>query len=99
GRIWRIVWTGQDAKPPKSPGDFTKMRREELDKLLASPNITVRMQATHTLINWSGPDEQEKERAPDRPALYHAHKLWVDEAEPVVAGLPHRLDKKLKENR
>src|SRR5262249_9747550 len=99
GRVWRIVWTGKGAKPTKSPGDLTKMKREELDKLLASPNLTVRMQATHALINWSGRDEAEQEKAPDHPEVYKAHKLWVDEAEPVVEGLPDRLDKKLKENR
>jgi hypothetical protein len=70
GRIWRIVWTANYGKgPAKSPGDLTKMKREELDKLLGSPNIAVRMQATHTLINRTEKelDQLEKE-SKDVPA-------------------------------
>src|SRR5262249_39834731 len=99
GRVWRIDWTGKDAKPPKSPGDFTKMKREDLDKLLASPNLTVRMFATHTLINSPGRDEQEAEKARPQPGVYEAHKMGVDEAEPVVGGLRDRRDTIRKEIR
>jgi putative membrane-bound dehydrogenase-like protein len=86
GRVWRIVWTGKDGKapPPKSPGDFSKMKREDLDKLLGHPNLTIRMFATHTLINWPGPDELEDEKARPLPEVYEAHKMWADDAEPVV---------------
>jgi putative heme-binding domain-containing protein len=88
GRLWRIVHTGKEAK---SPGDFQAMKREELDKLLGHSNLFVRMQATHALINGEEPaeerpDEQAK-KVVERTAaesLYDAHKLWVDEAEPVV---------------
>jgi putative heme-binding domain-containing protein len=87
GRLWRIVHTGKEAR---SPGDFLAMKREELDKLLGHPNIFVRMQATHALINRDDtaeePQDQAKKRL-DRTAtqsVYDAHRLWVDEAEPVV---------------
>src|SRR5262245_57554017 len=97
GRVWRIVWTGKDGKAPspKSPGDFTKMKRADLDKLLGHPNLTVRMFATHTLINWSGPDELEKEKARPQPEVYEAHRMWADEAEPVIAEMrrEHKLQK------
>src|SRR4051794_5668274 len=87
GRIWRIVWTGKDAKPPKSVGDLTKMKPEELDKLLGHPNIAVRMHATHQLINWreaaDRKDELRERTDRESEKLHAAHKLWVDEAEPL----------------
>ena len=87
GRVWRIVWTGKDAKAPKSPGDLTAMKREELDKLLGHPNIAVRMQATHALINREKSERARDplERSTDKEAemRHAAHKLWVNEAEPL----------------
>ena len=90
GRIWRIVWTGKDAKPPKSPGDLTKLKHDELDKLLGHPNITVRMLATHALINPNRLEEQEAELKKlteslltEAEARYEAHKMWAEEAEPL----------------
>jgi putative heme-binding domain-containing protein len=87
GRIWRIVWTGKGAKRPQPIGDLTKMKPDELDKLLGHPNIKVRMWATHALINQ---DESKKAREELRKqtgdvaeARHRAHKLWVDEAEPL----------------
>jgi putative heme-binding domain-containing protein len=102
GRIWRIVWKGENGKEaaPKAVGDLTKMKPEELDKLLGHPNIMVRMQATHALINRDEPEKEEAEKARlDLPAVYHAHKMWADEAEPVVEGLRHGPDKMRKEIR
>lgn len=90
GRIWRILWTGEDGKTsaPKSPGDLTKMKREELDKLLGSPNIAVRMQATHTWINRKGAikdkkDQLRKSTDKDEDIRHAAHKMWADEARPL----------------
>lgn len=96
GRIWRIVYTGKDGKSsaPKPPEDLTKKNRQGLDELLASPNITLRMQATIALINSDLKQEPEKEE-PDRPAFYYAHKMWADEAEPI----DHRQDKADKQQR
>ncbi|HVK11188.1 MAG TPA: c-type cytochrome [Gemmataceae bacterium] len=104
GRIWRIVYVGPDGKapPPKSPGDLTKLKREDLDKLLGHPNITVRMLATHTLIN-SPEHEQLQEKAEkvregeeDLPRQrYEAHKLWVEEAEPISGEGQRELKKRM----
>lgn len=86
GRIWRIVWTGKDAKPPKSPGDLTKLGSEDLDKLLGHANLTVRMYATHALINGEFPDRPVEKLRKQTDAAdeerYNAHKRWVEEAEP-----------------
>jgi putative heme-binding domain-containing protein len=96
GRIWRIVWTGKDGKapPPKAIGDMTVMKPEELDKLLGSPNIMVRMMATHQLINWPRDDKRQKElrKAGEENNRYTAHRLWADEAEPLLPD--HRADLK-----
>ena len=104
GRIWRIVYTGPDGKaaPPKAPGDLTKMKREELDKLLGHPNITVRMlgdACTHQFRQMSKRTEQlEKVERKMSPSGYDAHKMWAEEAEPVV-DRERVLDKRMKELR
>jgi putative heme-binding domain-containing protein len=93
GRVWRIVWTGKDGKAPapKRVGDLTVMKPDELDKLLGHPNIMVRMLATHQLINrpkGSEAPREELRKQSDDPAVarYEAHKLWVDQAEPLERG-------------
>jgi putative heme-binding domain-containing protein len=53
GRIWRIVYRGEDGKapPPKAPrNDWTKASVDELVKDLGDPNLVVRMTATHQLV-------------------------------------------------
>jgi putative heme-binding domain-containing protein len=53
GRIWRIVYRGEDGKapPPKAPrADWTKANVDELVKDLGDPNLVVRMTATHQLV-------------------------------------------------
>jgi putative heme-binding domain-containing protein len=83
GRIWRIVYTGKDGKNPipKPPEDLTKKNYKELDELLASPNITLRMQATIAIINLEY--ELSLVKKVDRPAVYYAHRIWAEEAEPI----------------
>jgi putative heme-binding domain-containing protein len=88
GRVWRIVWTGKDARPPKPVGDLTAMKPDELKKLLGDSNIMVRMQATHQLINRRQDEERprdalEKQSESESEARRRAHQLWVDEAEPL----------------
>src|SRR5262245_61591863 len=99
GRVWRIVWTGKHAKPPKSPGDLTKMKPEELDKLLGHPNIMVRMWATHALINRERPDVERVDKPVAGSGVYEAHKMWVDGGEPVVERRHHEPDKVQREIR
>jgi putative heme-binding domain-containing protein len=85
GRIWRIAYTGK-GQEHKAPGDLTKMKREDVDALLGSSNITVRMLATHALINWPDDEkvQEELKKAGESADRYDAHKMWVDEAEPLV---------------
>ena len=86
GRVWRVVWTGKDAKPPKSPGDLTRLKHDQLEKLLGHPNIHVRMQATHAIINRDKLEARAEKVVRSKDGVREAHKLWADEAEPLFDG-------------
>jgi putative heme-binding domain-containing protein len=82
GRIWRIVYTGADGKapPPKAPrADWTKATVEELIGDLSHPNLTVRMTATHELVERGQPAIAAVKALlkPGTPATPRAHALWV----------------------
>jgi putative membrane-bound dehydrogenase-like protein len=54
GRVWRIVWKGKDGMAPAPKIPYTDLTTEKLDdvgKLIANPNMTVRLQATHEIIS------------------------------------------------
>src|SRR5207249_2123711 len=82
GRIWRIVYKGTDGKagPPTAPrADWTKATVEELFQDLGHPNLTVRMTATHQLVERGQPavDAVKPLLKADVPATPRAHALWV----------------------
>jgi putative heme-binding domain-containing protein len=87
GRIWRIVYKGTDGKapPPKAPRtDWTKATVDELITDLGDPNLTVRMLATHQLVE-RGHDvvaPLREKLKPGKPeavenVLPMTHALWV----------------------
>jgi glucose/arabinose dehydrogenase len=45
GRIWRIVYRGNDAKPLPRPVDLSAATVEQLIAALSDPNLTVRLSA------------------------------------------------------
>jgi putative heme-binding domain-containing protein len=106
GRLWRIVWKGQDgkAKPPEMP-DLTTADEDERAQFLSSPNITTRLLATNDWIHRLKHGETVsalvilKDPPPDRQAVRFVHGGWVA----VGAGklkpgeLPALLDKGLKD--
>jgi putative heme-binding domain-containing protein len=96
GRVWRIVYTGPGAKPPKPVGDLTKMKEPELRELLGHPNVTVRMLATHAIINPADPRKDEKQMEKETSDVREAHRLWADEAEPLFRDTDRAM-KKLRE--
>lgn len=54
GRIWRVVWTGEDGKapPPEMPfEDLTKLDLEQVGGQLISPNLVVRVMAANELAS------------------------------------------------
>jgi putative heme-binding domain-containing protein len=84
GRIWRIVYHGEDAKakPPPHSSDFVKASPQELIADLNHPNLTVRMLATHELAERNDPEvvkELQKLAANNSPApaTQRAHAFWV----------------------
>ncbi len=102
GRVWRIVWKGLDGKapPPKPAGNLLKLTREKLEPLLGHPNITVRMQTTHAIINMpdEGRGEKQLEKAEEKHItreedIRRAHQMWADEGE-AVSRYMKRWDKK-----
>ncbi len=65
GRIWRIVWKGQDGKVPAPKlhrDDFTKAKTKDLLQDLLHPNITVRFLAGHQLLLRSKTDNLDGEQ-------------------------------------
>src|SRR2546422_124005 len=54
GRIWRIVYKGEQTQKDRSKIDYTRMSASKLVAQLASPNITRRMLATDQLVDTVG---------------------------------------------
>src|SRR5262249_54044417 len=89
GRIWRIVYRGEDGKvpPPKPPrADWTKATIRELIQDLAHPNLTVRRTATQQLVGGGreAAGALGEGSPPNRPGkaddvVAEAHALWVME--------------------
>jgi putative heme-binding domain-containing protein len=81
GRIWRIVYKGKDGKgaprPPRS--DWTSATPEELVQDLTHPNLTVRLTATHQLVDrgLKAADAVKTVMHAKSTAMQRAHGLWV----------------------
>ncbi|HZK80357.1 MAG TPA: PVC-type heme-binding CxxCH protein, partial [Humisphaera sp.] len=81
GRIWRIVYTGKDAKPaPTKPFDLTKASIPEQIAYLSDSNFAVRMLAMNYLADVTGhaavaPLQEALGKSPS-PFL-KAHGMWV----------------------
>lgn len=89
GRIWRIVWKGQEggAKPLQGPGDLTKKSAKELDTLLGSPNMMVRHLATLECIQRRSTQEQKRADEPKaaNTDAHEAHRAWAEYG-PLFSG-------------
>jgi putative heme-binding domain-containing protein len=56
GRIWRVRYVGQRSAGRYDPGpDLTRASADELIEFLKDPNLTVRVLATHQLVERIGP--------------------------------------------
>ncbi|RLS53479.1 MAG: hypothetical protein DWH91_14385 [Planctomycetota bacterium] len=64
GRVWRIVYTGEGAKPLE-PVNLATARAAELLDALASPNITVRTLATNEFVDRYSDDTDAPNRLLD----------------------------------
>ncbi len=79
GRVWRIVYTGEGAKPQEAV-NLAKVEIPFLVSAMGSPNLTVRNQATNAIIDRFGTDAV----APVRRAIMSSKNnhqracgLWV----------------------
>ena len=55
GRVWRIVYVGEGdghAAPQPTPPNLTALPATELVQRLGDPNLTVRVLASHALVDW-----------------------------------------------
>jgi len=83
GRIWRVVYRGTKDKPVANPQrpDFTKASLDELWKHLASENLTVRVFATHEIVDRFGPAPRgilaNKAFEDENVATQRAHAIWI----------------------
>lgn len=79
GRIWRIVYTGKDAKTPEKL-DFSQSKLEELTALLNHPNLPLRMSIADAIVDRYGADAipaLQKLVTDDAPAHAQIQSLWM----------------------
>lgn len=96
GRVWRIIYRGPDGKgdaPKPAFSDLTKMESKEIDKLLGSPNLTVRLLATQELIRRRDAkqvhEDRPREDAESADLRAEAHRRWA-EMGPTDGKAPER---------
>jgi putative heme-binding domain-containing protein len=78
GRIWRIVYRGQDGKQQIPPApDFTGMTGEQLVTAMGSSNLTVRLFATHELAERRDATPLVRQALATGNPFQRAHALWV----------------------
>jgi putative heme-binding domain-containing protein len=80
GRIWRIVWRGdKEQVPPTMPrSDWTKASVDDLISDLGHPNLTVRLTATHELVDRGPVVVPAVSRALTSAVPWtQVHALWV----------------------
>jgi putative heme-binding domain-containing protein len=82
GRIWRIVYRGEDGKGRQDPPrlDWTKTAVTELVEYLGHPNLTIRTMATNQLVQRGGKEVADAVRAimgPSGSVFQRVHGLWV----------------------
>jgi putative heme-binding domain-containing protein len=79
GRIWRIVYRGDDKKPMPAIEDLTRLKTADLVARMANPNLSVRMQAMHLLVSRGGEEvvQETPKSLTKGPAFQQAHGLWV----------------------
>lgn len=91
GRIWRIVYKGEDGKGPPPVIPTFRESEQDLIRYLSHNNLAVRLAAANELVPWvvmlreldaSSTSQAyrvfvEKLTRPDRSPAHRAHGLWV----------------------
>lgn len=79
GRVWRVVWKGEDGLTAPAPlPDLTTRSTAELIDTLAHPNLLVRTLAANYLVDMRSAAELKSllNHPPETP-LAAAHALWI----------------------
>ncbi len=78
GRIWRVVYTGENTVPPRSMPDLSKASDEVLAGLLKDPTLNVRVRAVNRLAERRATAvvQVAMDAEPAAPFL-QAYGLWV----------------------
>ncbi len=84
GRVWRIVYRGDQRGTPAPRTDWTAATVEELVKDLGHPNLAVRMKATNQLVARGGQEGVKAvtaalraDKQDEASAWRRMHGLWV----------------------
>jgi putative heme-binding domain-containing protein len=78
GRIWRVVWKGEGAAPPRPMPDLSRASDEMLAGLLKDPNLGVRVRAVNRLAERrAGAVAQDAMDAEPSAPFLQAYGLWV----------------------
>lgn len=91
GRIWRVVYVGEDSKEPnelRDPPNLNQVGLEDLVRFLGDPNLTIRLLATNELVHRASKQTSELldpiiagnaagKLTGQKPAAQRAHALWV----------------------
>ncbi|MCS7168645.1 MAG: c-type cytochrome [Gemmatales bacterium] len=78
GRIWRVVAVGETGQPRLTPiRDLTQLSCDQLIAELANPNQTVRVLATHQLVERFGAQALPQLARLAQTPLQRAHAVWV----------------------
>jgi len=95
GRIWRVVYKGDGAKPLESPPNYDAMNPAQLVERLAHPNLQMRVFATERLATLQATDAAAAQAidaalanagTDESDVLRRAHTLWLVERR-ASAGL------------
>ena len=82
GRIWRIVYRGEDRSgdSPLPPGDLTRASLEDLLKHLGDSSLVVRTLAAHEVVDCFGGEAVDATRGlftDERSPEQRVHGLWI----------------------
>ncbi|MEZ6140311.1 MAG: c-type cytochrome [Zavarzinella sp.] len=76
GRIWRISYAPETAKPVAPPSGIQHLNDQDLDELLGSENLTTRLLATLEMQHRGAKLPPVNPKQKEKPQ-YHAHRAWL----------------------
>ncbi|MFM7843732.1 MAG: PVC-type heme-binding CxxCH protein, partial [Planctomycetota bacterium] len=90
GRIWRVVWKGENAQPAAIP-NFTQLTPPQLVERLSDENQTVRTLATQQLLEREPAAAIEAVTKGKLSPLAQSHAAWILARQGQLSGLVRAL--------